>query len=214
MVKIWWFKVLFLHLAIHFLIISCLSAQERGNSVYDLKDSLIASRHGQSLPINIFRVDKWKFSIEDNPQFAHPDFDDSNWPVTNVIGFIDSLSEKMQWNNFVWLRLTIKPDSSFFNYPWWLYYNSVSPAEIYIDGKLVAAFGSPSTQKEGEKLPVFKGSQPQFKMLPILQQKDKIVVAIRWSGHHAFGISGLFPGTFTENGPLMVLQSTDPASQR
>ena len=52
--------------------ISCLSAQENENYALVLKDSLIAARHKESLPILIFQPKKWKVSIDDNPAFANP----------------------------------------------------------------------------------------------------------------------------------------------
>ncbi|WP_228779829.1 sensor histidine kinase [Aquiflexum lacus] len=167
------------------------------------------SRHEKGLPINIFHVKNWKFSIEDKPEFAQPDFNDSGWPSTNVAGFMDSLSYTMDWDQFVWLRLTIFTDSSFYNLPWWIYYYSVSPGEIYLDGKLLVAFGQPTTDKKAEITPVFYPNEPPFVMFPILEKKDKIVLAIRWSAHQTIKITDMFPGTFKEYGPNVVLKSTD-----
>ncbi|WP_317174864.1 sensor histidine kinase [Pararhodonellum marinum] len=152
---------------------------------------------------------QWKFSIEDNPEFANPDFDDSSWPSSNIEGFMDSLSSVMAWDQFVWLRLTIQTDSSFYALPWWIYYYSVSPGEIYLDGKLLTAFGHPSPDSKAEVSPVFYANEPPFVMLPILEKKEKIVLAIRWSAHKTIKISKMFPGTFKEYGPNVVLKSTD-----
>jgi signal transduction histidine kinase len=210
--------VKFIRLSIFFLFVnlfvqSFLSAQVAGKNPFVLPDSLILARHEKNLPLNIFLNKNWKFSTEDNPSFASPDFDDSAWPSDNIAGFMDSLSVVMDWDKFVWMRLTIYPDSSFYNLPWWLYYYSVSPGEIYLDGKLLAAFGQPSPERQEEVTPVFFANQPPFIMLPILEKKEKVVLAVRWSAHKTTKITELFPGTFKEYGPNMVLKSTDFSSE-
>jgi hypothetical protein len=186
-----------------------LSAQDSSKDFFILKDSLILARHDKGLPINIFLTKTWKFSVDDRPEFASPDYDDSNWPSDNVKGFMDSLSLEMEWDKFVWLRLTIKTDSSFYSYPWWIYFYSVSPGEIYLDGKLLVAYGKPSPKSQSEVSPIFYANGPPYVMLPVLERKDKIVIAIRWSAHKTMKITELFPGTFKEFGPNIVLQSTD-----
>ena len=50
----------------------------------------------------------------------------------------------------------------------------------------------PSPQKNKEVLPFFYGNQLQIKMLPVIPKKEKIVVAIRWSGHHAYSTTRMF----------------------
>ncbi len=185
-------------------------AQEQEKTFLVLSDSLIQARHTESLPISIYKSEKWRFCIQDSSVFALPDFDDSSWPATSVPNFMDSLSLAMEWKKFVWLRLTIDVDSTFFSYPWWIYYYSVSPCEIYLNGKLLGSFGQPAIQKKDEKSPVFYANSPPFIMLPILTQSDKFVLSIRWSAHSTIGISKIFPGTFKEFGPMLILRSSDP----
>lgn len=84
----------------------------------------------------------WKFSIGDDPQWASPNFNDSNWQ--NV--FVPNSWEENgfeDYNGFAWYRKTFQIRESFNREYLYLYMGYIDDVdEVYLNGKLVGASGN------------------------------------------------------------------------
>ena len=97
----------------------------------------------------------WKYHPGDNPEWASPTFDDSEWESIFTLGTLqpqDKLSDS-RWEGIGWFRLHVSvPDKQLWNTPLALqmiYHAGAS--EIYLDGELIYEFGTVGTRKEEEK---------------------------------------------------------------
>ena len=97
----------------------------------------------------------WKYHPGDNPEWASPTFDDTEWESIFTLGTLltqDKLSDS-GWEGIGWFRLHVSvPDKQLWNTPLALqmiYHAGAS--EIYLDGELIYEFGTVGTRKEEEK---------------------------------------------------------------
>ncbi len=93
-----------------------------------------------SLPAQGILLDKgWRWHAGDNPDFAKPDFDDSQWasvdPTKDIHDFPDIFDSKIRW-----LRLTIIVTDKI-PQPLGLSVNQATASEVYLNGKLVQKIG-------------------------------------------------------------------------
>ena len=128
--------------------------------------------------ISLTNFENWKFYPGDDTLFARPDFDDSDWhslqpSSENIISVTDSL-----WQGYGWWRFRFKADSTYYELPRLIRFNSNGAAEIYLDGRLIAAFGSPSVSKGNEILP--PTSQTIWPAISIIPNEEH-VLAVRFS---------------------------------
>lgn len=139
-------------------------------------DSLVNKKTGKSSGISLDGL--WKFHPGDNMEWAKPDFDDSDWRVQKSDFDPDSI-KKLGWKGIGWFRIKIKPDFSIRDRVLGLAIYHMGASEIYLDGKLVHAFGSPSDSPENEKVAI-----PDISPLPLFTAGDSVrVLAIRYSNH-------------------------------
>ncbi len=131
------------------------------------------------------KVYPWKFHVGDNPEWASPTFDDSEWEYMGTLGTLLPKSElsEIDWNGIGWFRLHLSiPDERLWNTP--LALNIVFQAgasEIYLDGELLYEFGSVATQKQDEK-PYWERNPQQ---ITFSGQTDH-VIAVRYSNVSAY----------------------------
>ncbi len=97
----------------------------------------------------------WKYHPGDNPEWASPTFDDTEWESIFTLGTLltqDKLTDS-GWEGIGWFRLHVSvPDKQLWNTPLALqmiYHAGAS--EIYLDGELIYEFGTVGTRKEEEK---------------------------------------------------------------
>ena len=122
----------------------------------------------------------WKYHPGDNPEWASPTFDDTEWESIFTLGTLltqDKLSDS-GWDGIGWFRLHVSvPDKQLWNTPMALqmiYHAGAS--EIYLDGKLIYEFGTVGTRKEEEK--------PYWERDPLaisFSGKTDYVIAVRYS---------------------------------
>ncbi len=126
------------------------------------------------------KVYPWKFQMGDNPEWASPTFDDSEWEYMGTLGTLLPKSELFEknWNGIGWFRLHLSiPDQRLWNTP--LALNIVYQAgasEIYLDGELLYEFGSVATQKQDEK-PYWERNPQQI----TFSGETDHVIAVRYS---------------------------------
>jgi two-component sensor histidine kinase len=124
----------------------------------------------------------WRYQAGDNLEWANPDFDDANWQKINphnlkVYQMPDSI-----WAGYGWWRINFTATPKLIEDIERLYFYSWGAAEIYLDGKLVATYGSFSEESQNEKTytPDYKGDRP----LSISPQAIH-TLAVRFSNHQA-----------------------------
>ena len=136
----------------------------------------------------IDQSDNWKFTSSHNPDFSDPEFDDSDWH--NLSPHPDSLSAAKDslWDGHGWFRFTFRVDSSFYDIPRSLMYDAFGAAEIYLDGKKLVSYGTPSTNAENEILPkILPMLYPAMNLKPAKEH----VLAIRYSLHRDEDLNNL-----------------------
>ena len=81
----------------------------------------------------------WHFHVGDNPEWARPDLDDSQWPLLHSDRDWGQQGFK-NYGGFAWYRFTIEvPDGS---RNWSLYLGPMETGyQLFIDGRLVGSFG-------------------------------------------------------------------------
>lgn len=120
----------------------------------------------------------WKFHEGDNPGWALPEFDDSDWKDITPGTDLYSLSEAK--STIGWIRLKVKPGDAIRGKPLSLHVSQAGASEIFLNGKPVYTFGKVSTDAAQEVT-----YNPDGTPIPI--QFDKTsniqVLAVRYSTH-------------------------------
>lgn len=145
---------------------------------------------------NLYR--DWKYHNGDSIIWANPDYDDKNWETAdndNTEVNTDRI-KNFPANNFsgiAWLRKTILIDSSMAGFPAAFTYRHFGAAEIYVDGKLIENFGTPSGNIDSEIV------QFNIKPIPIpytFGTGKKYLLAIRYSNFHAIEVDSIHKNPF------------------
>ena len=122
----------------------------------------------------------WKYHPGDNPEWASPTFDDTEWESGGTLDTLVLQNGRFEseWEGIGWFRLHVSvPDRQLWNTPLALlmiYHAGAS--EIYLDGELIYAFGKVGTRKEEEE-PYWERN-PQ--VVSFSGQTDH-VIAVRYS---------------------------------
>ncbi|WP_228527598.1 sensor histidine kinase [Pararhodonellum marinum] len=126
--------------------------------------------------------DNWRFQPGDNPEWSNHDFDDAEWYKIDPIGLKAYQMPDSLWNGFGWWRIAFTADPETIEEIERLYFHSWGAAEIFLDGDLVASYGSFSkdSQLEVTYSPNYAGDRP----LQITPQ-DVHTLAVRFSNHQA-----------------------------
>ena len=121
----------------------------------------------------------WKYHPGDNPDWAKPDFDDTNWKYFSPMITQDKSINK-EWQGIGWFRLHISiPDEELWNKPLALtVFYQAGASEIYLDGELIFSFGKVGNKKEEEK-PYWERDPQGFSF----SAKTDHVIAIRYSNN-------------------------------
>jgi two-component sensor histidine kinase len=139
--------------------------------------------------------ENWKYQPGDNPEWANPDFDDSDWYKIDPIGLKAYQMPDSLWSGFGWWRITFTADPKTIEAIERLYFSSWGAAEIYLDGELVETYGNFSTNSQLEKThtPNYEPDRP-LKITP----QDVHTLAVRFSNHKAKNNFNIFR-YFAEN---------------
>ncbi|MDN3686290.1 ATP-binding protein [Cyclobacterium jeungdonense] len=141
-----------------------------------LSDSSTALKLNSFKENEVILNQNWKFHTGDNPSWANPDFDDSNWspidPTTDIHYLTDLRAAEMGW-----FRLHLNVDESLLNIPLALTIFQRGASEIYLNGKLIHTLGVVSQDPNKEVLfnPNFTPYSFQF------QGQPNQVLAVRFS---------------------------------
>ncbi len=111
--------------------------------------------HLDSLPAKGILLDKgWKLHPGDDPQWANPVYDDTEWQPINPMLPLYRLPEIKQ-PGIGWFRLRLQIDSSLQNKTVAIVLTFGGAAEIYLDGKLIYRFGKVSVNYNEEQTCLF-----------------------------------------------------------
>jgi two-component sensor histidine kinase/nitrate reductase gamma subunit len=126
--------------------------------------------------------DAWRYQPGDNLEWAKPDFDDSDWYNIDPNGLKAYQMPDSLWKGFGWWRITFTADSNTIEAIERLYFSSWGAAEVYLDGALVASYGSFSIDSQQEKnhTPNYEPDRPLK-----FTAKGVHTLAIRFSNHQA-----------------------------
>ena len=118
----------------------------------------------------------WKFHAGDDPGWAKPGYDDTNW---EKIDPTDELHHLPQVKNagIGWLRLTMHVDSSLINERLTMITSVLGAAEIYLNGQLIYSFGTVSSDYKKEQTRFFSNHLFSVKLGPQPVQE----IAVRYS---------------------------------
>ncbi len=118
----------------------------------------------------------WRFHKGDNPAWADPNFDDSNWPLIRS----DKSWTKQGYpafNGYAWYRFKVEVPAG--GRPVDLLLTEIANGyEVFADGKLIGRAGS--SEPTGD--PVFVGRRAIFQLPPVSKGPQAIHIALRvWS---------------------------------
>lgn len=100
-------------------------------------------------PVELDKL-SWKYSPNDEPQFADPQFDDRAWEQLNGTAITLNRIPKSGWRGIGWFRLRLQVDPTLANQPLALVMVHYGASELYLDGQLVEGFGKVGTTPETE----------------------------------------------------------------
>jgi two-component sensor histidine kinase len=126
--------------------------------------------------------DNWKYQPGDNPEWAKPDFDDSDWHNINPIDLKAYRMPDSLWSGHGWWRIRFTADPKIIEAIERLYFHSWGAAEIYLNGELVETYGNFSTDSKLEQTytPNYAPDRP-LKITP----QNVYTLAVRFSNHQA-----------------------------
>lgn len=142
---------------------------------------------GEKLLISIKRMENkgdilelwenWRFCPGDDSTWAEPAFNDDEWQTMGSRFNAGEIPEK--WQGIGWFRLHATVDSSVVLLPLAWYFNQIGAAEIYLDGKRIAAIGKVGNSPQQEREVIEQNP------LPILfTQAGEHLFAVRYSAQN------------------------------
>ena len=94
--------------------------------------------------------DSWTWHAGDDPEWAKPDFDDSQWEHINPIKQLPEIPQ-VSAAEICWFRIRLDMDSALFNKPFTFFYYVLGASEVYFNGKLLNKVGVVSKDPSIEK---------------------------------------------------------------
>jgi serine phosphatase RsbU (regulator of sigma subunit) len=122
-----------------------------GNDYAAISNQAAYSYHLRPEELNQHRMlsQYWRYHPGDNPRWADPDFDDSDWEITNTFLSPHNLPAS-GWDGIGWFRLHLTVDSSLVNKPLILDMWLRGAAEVYLNGELLTTFGTVGYSEDTE----------------------------------------------------------------
>ena len=119
-------------------------------------------------------VKDWKYHSGDNPAWAAPDLDDSDWPL--VLPSLENVDQVPGgWTGIGWFRRKIHATPEFGSSAG-IFMGQAGASEIYLDGELVATFGKVSTDPNVEQARL-----PQYVTSITIEPGEDHLLAVRYS---------------------------------
>ncbi|NIT60820.1 MAG: SpoIIE family protein phosphatase [Aliifodinibius sp.] len=168
------------HICLYLLGSFVFSSIASGNTVVD-DDTGITYLSSEKLEQSdlklIWLADNWLYHAGDNPSWANPDYDDSNWESVHPALNLRVPYPKDGWKGNGWFRLHLKVDSTLQNKPLGIRVRHFGASETYLDGDLLFEFG-----KVGKNAQEEKRFYPEYPRTVIFSGENH-VIAVRYSNH-------------------------------
>jgi serine phosphatase RsbU (regulator of sigma subunit) len=125
----------------------------------------------------------WKYHAGDDPHWANPQFDDSDWETLNsTILQVEKLPAG-GWNGIGWFRLTVNVDENVLKENISLRLQHFGASEIYLNGRLIRKFGLIGDVADVEM-------NPRFAPIPLtFENTGDQLIAIRYSSKTSADLS-------------------------
>jgi serine phosphatase RsbU (regulator of sigma subunit) len=120
-------------------------------------------------------VNGWRYKPGDDSVWISPSFDDRSWELGDSRMNPDNQPAE-GWHGIGWFRLHLDIDSSLWNYPLAFRLWQTGASEVYLDGKLIYAFGV--VGRTGDTEQSFEDRSP--KVISFARKADH-VLAVRYS---------------------------------
>ncbi|MBL8203252.1 MAG: SpoIIE family protein phosphatase [Blastocatellia bacterium] len=161
-----------MHRTWFWLILWLLPAVVQGQDVFTLTAESL--QNGQAVELDKLG---WKYSPNDDPRFADPQFDDRAWETLNGTAITLNSIPKSGWRGLGWFRLRLKADPALANQPLALVMVHYGASEIYLDGKLIEPFGTVGATPETE----IEYNPNTVPLGLVLDRRSEHVIAVRHS---------------------------------
>ncbi len=134
--------------------------------------------------------DLWRYHSGDDSAWANPNYDDSNWVVTDSYIEWKKPSDR-KWDGIGWFRFHMYVDSSIWNTTLAIRIIELGASQIYYDGRLLYSFGKVG-QSDSTTTPNAMSWWQEFKVDPRYDQ----LIAVRYANYNSHGLMkmGYFPG--------------------
>ncbi|HMB93945.1 MAG TPA: SpoIIE family protein phosphatase [Rhodothermales bacterium] len=121
----------------------------------------------------------WKYNAADDPAFANPAYDDSDWPWEDTHLLADQpLTD--DWQGLGWFRLSFRVDSALVGIPLGIRLLHYGAAEVYLDGDLLYTSGTVGTTPETTEARIQKNYY-----LFSFREAGVHVLVVRYANHRA-----------------------------
>lgn len=120
-------------------------------------------------------LENWKYNPDDDSAFASPTYDDKNWRRINPL-LQPEIVDSIKWDGKGWFRLSLKVDSSLWNYPLAFISYQTGASEIYLNGDLIFSYGTVGNSQEEER--AYSDNIPRIFSFP---EKEEQLLAVRYS---------------------------------
>jgi serine phosphatase RsbU (regulator of sigma subunit) len=125
----------------------------------------------------------WKYSPDDDPRFAEPQFDDSVWAT--LASSAKPQDSPSRWHGLGWFRLRLRVAPELANVALNLEMAQLGASEVYVNGKLIRRFGV-----VGKTLAEETAYNPNALPLGVVLQSDsEQVLAVRYSNQQAADVN-------------------------
>ena len=131
-----------------------------------------------------------RYHVGDNPNWAHPDYDDSNWKIGDTRFVADDWISG-EWEGIGWFRFRFDVDESLRDKTILLHYVQAGASELYLNGRLIKKFGTVGKYIELEDALWDQEYPAEFKFDDMRYQ----VLSIRYSNYSAQKIKDYGYGT-------------------
>jgi two-component system NtrC family sensor kinase len=122
----------------------------------------------------------WRYHPGDDPAWAHPDVDDSAWETRTDVWFEPGDLPQSGWIGVGWFRLRFAVDSTLWNRPLAFFLYLRGAADVYLDGTLLATYGTVGTSEADEVSVLSSGPNPRFTSISF-DRRAEHVLAVRHS---------------------------------
>lgn len=142
--------------------------------------------------------DGWKFHPGDDPVWAMPDFDDSEWSTVNSAFRLRRLpAPPPGWEGIGWFRIWLSADADAAARPVGVWLRQSGASELYVDGRRVHAYGTVGRDYESERAYLHSGVDWGAHTIALDMTPGTRLLAIRYSNFTAARHRHLHDAGFT-----------------